>query len=154
MKKTLSVAIIVVMAFTLAACGAQYTSLDAEGLASSLASAEIFEDELVELSDANTENNTGVDVTLCSDITFFMGAGATGEEYGIFTCNSEADAKTVYSALEEHKTWLYDTYSTYKTEALPRIENATLVRAGKYVVFVSAKDYNQAEQLVNAALVK
>ncbi len=154
MKRIVTAAVIFVFVLTLAACGSQYSSLDAEGLASSLAASEIFEDELVELSDANTENNTGVDVTLCSDITFFMGAGATGEEYGIFTCNSEADAKKVYSALEEHKTWLYETYSTYKTEALPRIENATLVRAGKYVVFVSAKDYNQAENLVTAALVK
>ncbi len=154
MKKLISAIAVAALIFALAACGGGYTSVDAEALSASLGSSDIFVDELVLLSEKNTENNTGVDPALCDKMEFYMGSGATGEEYGIFTCKTEADAKTVLSSLEAHKTWLYDTYSTYNTEALPRIENATLVRAGKYVVFVSANDYNKAEAIVNAALVK
>jgi hypothetical protein len=154
LKRIVASAILLALVLTLSACAGGYTSLDADALSASLSSADIFEDELVLLSEANTENNTGIDPSLCSEIEFYMGPGATGEEYGIFTCNSEADAKKVYTALEEHKTWLYDTYATYNTEALPRIENATLVRAGKYVAYVSARDYDDAAELVTAALVK
>jgi hypothetical protein len=67
-----------------------------------------------------------------------------------FTGCSNKDAKELEKQLIAHRDSLYELYASYKTEALPRINNAVIRCKGGYVVFVSAEDYQQAGRIVDS----
>ncbi len=155
MKKLLSVLIIVVLVLSLAACGGKKTiSLDINKLASELMSADLFVDQLSNSKDINFDvtGQIGIDLSLCKDYCYYIGSSVTGEEFGIFECNSEKDALTVKTQLEARQDKLINLYQSYSPEAVERVNSSILQTAGNYVIFVSADLSDKAESIVNSAI--
>ena len=125
--------------------------IDLKALGTEISAGNLFLDELIKLEDKVVQNRVGLDLTLIKSGEFWMGTGVTGEEYGLFECNSEADAKKIAEQLETHRKDLYDTYASYAPDALPRIENAIIRQGGVYVVYISANEYQKAADIVDKA---
>lgn len=154
MKKLSCLILIAVLVLSLTACGGKEVTLNIDKLASDLMSADIFVDQLSSSSDINFDvsGQVGVDVSLCSDYCYYIGSSVTGEEFGIFECKSEKDAKTVKTQLEARQATLISLYQSYSPEAVERVNASILETAGNYVIFVSADNSSKAETIVDSAV--
>ncbi len=152
MKRFICAALVSVLIISLVGCGGgNSVTVDTDALASSIEEGGLFVDTLAPIDESVIGTIIGVDTELCSSSLYRIGSGNTGEEYGIFVCNSEADAKTVAEQLEARKSTLHDMYESYAPEALVRIDNAIVKRAGVYVAFVSADNYSAASEILSEA---
>ena len=149
MKKRIWALFSVLLVIALLAACTKDVDIDLTALRKELQSAGIFEDELVSLSQDIIPIEAEIDSDLFISAEYWKGSGVTGEEIGLFRCGSNKDAKELEKQLIEHRDSLYDTYASYKQEALPRIGNAVIRCKGSYVVFVSAEDYQQAARIVD-----
>lgn len=175
-KRLLAALLAAVLLLTLVACGGGDTStdtpatdgpaandpvadvpendfvLDIDALDAEIQAANLFIDQLEPMSENVVTNVCMIDVSGCTKFVYYMGSGATGEEYGIFECADEAAAKDLLEQVKTHQDDLYTTYEAYAADALPRIENAVATQVGRYVVFISANEYDAAQALADKAL--
>ena len=152
MKKLLIVLAVVVMVFSVVSCGKNNVEIDLAAVKSDIVAGNLFLDELIQLDDNIIESKVGLDLSLVKSGEFWMGVGMTGEEYGVFECNSADDAKKLATQLETHLEELYATYKSYESHApgaVDRIEEATVRQAGVYVAYVSADKYTEAAKILD-----
>lgn len=62
----------------------------------------------------------------------------TSDEYVILECTDEESAEKAYNIINDYRAERIKLFSSYASEQVPKLENALLKRAGKYVVFVVA----------------
>ncbi len=152
MKKLLVIALVLSMVFALAACGGgKAVEVDTAALGTAIANGNLFVDKLAKINNSVVDTIIGADTSLCSSVEYYIGSGNTGEEYGIFVCNTEKDARTIEEQLTARKVSLHDLYESYAPDAIVRIDNAVIKQSGIYVVFVSADDYASASTIANDA---
>ena len=155
MKKLFSVILIFTIVLALSACGGKSAvTIDIDKLANDLMSAELFVDQLSSSKDINFDvsGQVGVDLSLCKNYCYYIGSSVTGEEFGLFECNSEKDAKTVESQMKDRQAALINLYQAYSPEAVARVNASTLKTAGNYVIFVSADKADAAASIVDSAV--
>ncbi|MEA4912511.1 MAG: DUF4358 domain-containing protein [Oscillospiraceae bacterium] len=154
MKKRYLAVLALTLVLALSACGSAPVDVDMDALRSDIQSADLFDDELVAARDSVITDVVGLDISKCDSAEYYMGSGATGEEYGLFVCKSEGAAKDLVKSLGARRDDLYKTYESYNTQALPRIENAVIEQSGVYVAFIIADNYDAAQSLADAAFSK
>lgn len=149
MKKRITALLALILVIvSLAACGEKKTELDLGAIGEEIAGAGLFLDtELQAMDAANIGGFIGVDTSGCVSCAYYMGAGATAEEYGLFECGDAKGAEALAAELEAHRDDLMTTYQNYAPDAVPRIENAVIMTKGQYVIFITAQEYEQAKQL-------
>lgn len=150
-RKVFAVLIITVLVFSLSSCGGSF-QLDTAKLASEIRSADLFLDTLAPVSESVVGKVVGLSTDLITDFQYEIGTGATGEEFAVITCKSEADAKKIKEEIVKRQTDLYNTYESYSPESLPRISNAVIEQKGVYVIFVSCDKDADAQKLVDSFL--
>lgn len=153
MKKLLIIAVVLLLAVSLAACGGKEedVTLDLDAIAGEISGANLFVDaELQPVAADSIAGMLGLDASLISSAQYYMGAGATGEEWGLFECVDAASAETLLTQLEAHRDDLLSTYESYAPDAVPRIENAVIMAKGRYAVFITAEQYAQAQSIAGA----
>ena len=149
MKKILVIALAIIALFALTACGGEKAvAIDTAALVSELQGNAIFVDQFQPQDEVALSALVKLDTSLISEFTYAVGTGYTGEEYGVFLCNSKADAESLKAQLEAHVESQYALYESYAVDALPRIGNAVIMQKGSYVCIVCAEDYNGARVLV------
>lgn len=62
----------------------------------------------------------------------------TSDEYVILECTDEKSAEKAYTILNDYRAERIKLFASYASEQVPKLENAMLKQAGKYVVFVVA----------------
>lgn len=137
MKRFLTFVALAAALFSLAAC-TDSANIDLKALDSELQSSDVFLDELVAISEQKIDSVVNLDLELIEEGFFYLGSGMTGEEYGLFKCNSSRDAKALVALLEARRDAQYDLYSSYAVEALPRIKGTIIRQKGAYVAYVAA----------------
>ncbi len=158
MKKLVITVIALTLAFCLSACGGgddggnEPTTLDLTAVSSAIEGGGLFIDSLEPISSERIGDTAGIDTGDCKSAEYHMGAGATGEEWGVFECNTVDGAKALVKSLETHRDELLKTYESYAPDAVPRIKNAVIKRAGQYVIFITADKYDEAKTLVDGLL--
>ncbi|MDO4566673.1 MAG: DUF4358 domain-containing protein [Oscillospiraceae bacterium] len=155
--KKFSVLIAFALTLCLAACGFggasdEPVSLDVAAISSGISSTELFIDSLAPIANERVADLIGLDLTNCLYYEFHTGAGASGEEWGVFECDSVDSAKALVSQLEAHRDSMLETYESYAPDAVPRLENAVIERAGQYVVYITAENYSEAKTLASSLL--
>ena len=148
MKKLIALGLTVLLILSLAACGGSSATVDTQAFIAEIESSDVFNDNFQQQDARGLSSVVKLDTGLFSDFYYAIGTGYSGEEYGVFTCNSKADAETLEGQLQARCESLLSTYASYNEEAIPKIENAVLKRSGQYVIFVIAADYNGARTIV------
>lgn len=149
MKKILSLtAVIALIALCLSSCG-KSLELDTAALVADIRKAGLFLDSLEPVSENVVSKVVGLSTDLITDFHYEIGTGATGEEFAVITCDSEASAKKVKEEIVKRQDSLYSTYESYSPESLPRITNAVIEQKGVYVIFISCDKYDAAQTLVD-----
>lgn len=148
MKKFFILILTLVMAVSFVSCGKD-AEIDMTALGKAIEAADLFDDEFVAISLDRIESVVGIDVSKCESAEYHLGSGNTGEEYGLFTCNSKEDAAAIKAQLEARRDSQAALYADYAPEVVPVIENAVLRQEGRYVVYIVAQDQAGAERIAN-----
>lgn len=149
MKKILAALLVLAMALSLAACSgsSEAKTIDLSALDKAVQEASLFSVEMQPANEKMMQSVVKLDMSLAEKYVYYICGEYTGEEYGLFQCASEEDAKTLASALETRVETLKATYADYAADALPRIENAVIKQSGVYAGIIIADDYNAAAKL-------
>ncbi|MEG0913253.1 MAG: DUF4358 domain-containing protein [Oscillospiraceae bacterium] len=150
MKKVIITLTAIVLILSLAACGSKNVEMDIAAVSKEISGASLFLDaDLQSVKAENITGQTGIDTSACASAEYHNGAAATGEEWGLFECNSAKDAEAMVTQLEAHRDSLMTTYKDYAPDAVPRIENAVIMSKGQYVVFITAEKYAEAQKIAD-----
>lgn len=150
-RKSCALLLTAVLVLFLASCGGSF-QLDTVKLASEIRAADLFLDTLAPVSENVVGKVVGLSTDLIAEFQYEIGTGATGEEFAVITCKSEADAKKIKEEIVKRQTDLYNTYESYSPESLPRISNAVIEQKGVYVIFISCDRDADAQKLVDSFL--
>ncbi len=151
-KKLLILALTLVLVCSFGACQKEVT-VDMAKLQSDLEAAKLFSCDFQELSTAKMKSVIGLDTELFSEGRgqFFVTSELTGEEYGLFVCNTKDDAAKLVDQLKAHNADYIEQYESYAPDAVPRLKNAVIKQSGIYVAYVCADKYDEAAKIVEEA---
>ena len=136
-------------------CGAEDKKpleIDIGAVAEELLSGVEFDDTLAELDSEAVKYlyGTGDDISAA----VYMGSGATAEEIAVFEAPDEAGGEALLATVEKHIADQIESYRNYVPTEVSRLEDALVVREGRYVIVCVAKDTNAARRIMDAAFGK
>ena len=150
MKKTL-LSLILLLAFTLTACGARSTAdttPDINEKAQALLTEIDYEDELNEIDDDMISLlYTDLDLNDVTDKKVYVSSGATAEELALFLCKDETAAKRVMTAAQKRVMEQRDSYENYMPQEVLRIDLMKIIRRGNLVVLTISSYPDKAEEI-------
>ncbi len=163
LKISLSALLVMLLAFSFAACGEDekldlgYKEFDVEAMENDLRNSVKYEAKLPEKSLGSSvlavhfptlpKNDKG-EVYAQGD--FWVGDDvATADLIMLIKGNNEKEGTELFEWAEAHKQSLIETYSDYDPEEVKKIENAVIRQNGKIVVFVITNDYKTAQGVVD-----
>ena len=86
------------------------------------------------------ELETDIDLTLCTAFAMYM-TDSTLDEFGVFRAKDEASAQAVETALKSYLQRRNDEWTgMYNVDEYPKLEKATTLRCGQYVVYAVLTD--------------
>ena len=126
--------------------------MDTDALVNELHGASLFVDSLTPIQQNALAKVVGVSTDYVKSFTYEMGTGVTGEELGVITCDTEANAKKVLEQVKAHQEDYIKQYESYAPDAIPRMEGAVLEQKGVYVIYVAAENNDAAHKIVDKYL--
>ena len=152
MKKLIALFLTGVMALSLCACGDKSVTADAVTVGEKLASADtsLPDMSVVTSTDENAELNF---TTLCDadykyvDSYYYAYASdGTAPEIAVVTTKKESDNAKVMEAIVSHIETRRGTMAEYSPDQVELVENYTLVRRGRVIVYIVSEKRGLAEQ--------
>lgn len=152
----------VTVACSFAACGekneggsdngngnAAAASADVKATADKLKSDIAYDDELIEIDEAKITKILGVDSAAYTNAKVYISSsGATPEEIACFEATSSSTATTIEVSLRARITAQTNTFTDYKPEQAPKLQNAVLKVKDNCVYFVVSGDSAKAEAII------
>lgn len=149
MKKSGLFAVLAAAVLFASGCSSSAKTIDAAGLAKSLATEIAYDDTLEEL-DAD-EVAMYMDVPDGVEAVMYMGSGSTAEEVAVFTAPDEETAKTMLDNVQSFLDDQAESFEDYVPEESKRVGNAVLEQKGKYVVLCVSGDSDAAKEVIGEA---
>ena len=160
MKKYISVFLILSLSLLLFGCGATPQSPGtSEPAAPGVTADEITKAlmEALEFNDAMEENDNdektcsvyGIDSAAVTDVSRYVGSGATAEEVAVFVCAGADSVSTVKTAVNERIKYLHNGYSDYGPEQVPEIDSAVVLDYGNTVIFCICKNPDSVKPVLD-----
>lgn len=142
--------LVVISAIVLCACESPTTySLDENKLAKDLLSKVNFDSPLYQVKKSNL--NELINTQNVSKAIMYLGNGIYADSIGIFSHESESDAKTTLEAVTKFMEDFQNSFKDYIPKEADKIQNAVLIQKGKYVVFCVSSDYEKAREIIEGA---
>lgn len=125
------------------------TSASVGEIADRIKSEVAFEDDLIEFDSGKITKILGVaEDSYTSAKVYESSTGATPEEIACFECIDGDVANAVKLALESRLTAQTNTFTDYKPEQQPKLENAVLKVSGNRVFLVVSGDKAKVEEII------
>ena len=143
--------VMLLMVFTLAGCGdkVKETFIDIEKMSAEVLESADFRDEVMELKD-DVLGNIYTSLKL-EDIAkykvYVCSTNAKAEEIALFEAKNEESAQKIYDAVKVRIEDLKYGIEDYIPEELKNVENAVLVREGKYVLLGIGENYDKIKSV-------
>ncbi len=163
-KKTLCMVLAALtVTCSLAACGgsdddgkdsgskasASAESVDVVEVADKLKSDITYDDELIEIDSGKIESILGVAAdSYKSAKVYISSSGATPEEIACFEATNGSTATTIESSLKTRITNQKSTFTDYKPEQAPKLDDAVLIKDGSYVYLCISGDSSKAKEII------
>ena len=152
MKKILAAIIAMIMVFAFIGCAKKEPRFyEANAVADALNLGLEFGEELEKSSAEVALAIYGIDQSLCSNAAIYNGSGATADEIAVFNCVDDAAAETVYQAAEARLQYLYEGYSSYGPDEVPKIEASSVIREGNTVILCVCNNFDAVQKIADSA---
>ncbi len=151
-KGVIGLLALMMLASILTGCGGKSYSLDEEKLANTLLDNVKFDCNMYQVKsdkirDFITAENAEKEI-------MYMGSGAYGDSFGIFTLADEDSAKKTAENVQSYLTDLQESFQDYLPDEAAEIENNVTVQKGKYVVFCVSPDSEKVQKLIDESFVE
>lgn len=143
MKRIISIAAAVIMLLSLASCGSK--EINTEELAKELVDNLTFAEELNKVDGEITLKRYGIDSDAVQECVSYAGTAAVADEVTVIKAN---DVSAVSDKLNEHWDSQIKSYTSYRPEEVPKLENAVLYQYNDTVIFVVSEDHDDAQKLI------
>lgn len=130
--------------------GAKDVSVDE--LADNLSQNVTYAEPLNALEPEAVERAFRIDSADTSAVKAYLGSGATVDEVSVWEGTDDKAAERIEQALKDRVETRTADYSDYMPDEVPKLENAILVRQGKYVVLCVTEDAQNAQKLIDEGL--
>lgn len=151
MKKAIALIVAVCMMLLLTACGGgKAKDVDIDALAQELAASSAFTMDISQYA-MNAElaaPTYGFDASDVDSSVFYFISG-TGEEIFLAKASSDDAAAKLEGLCADRVASQKSSLENYVPEAIPRLDGATTVRQGQYVIFVVANDNAAAKAIID-----
>lgn len=146
-KKLLAMTVITTMIISLVGCDTGKTiSVSPDELASKLVSGVTFKDQLAKVEEDTVLDLYGLSQSQISDMSVYMGSGATAEEVAVFQTNdTEAVKKSAQQRIKNKKA----DFENYIPEEIPKLNDPVLQVKGDYVILCISDHNDQAEKVID-----
>ena len=153
LKVTALAAMIVAIIAVMSACGGSKSyELDEVKLAGRLLSEVQFDCELYQVKDEKVENF--IDLEGAEKEIMYMGSGSYADSFGIFSLDTEENAEASLEVVNAYLADLQDSFKDYIPEEADKIQKATAVQKGKFVVFCITSDAENAAAIIDESFVE
>lgn len=142
MRKYLTISIVILLIFTaFTGCGgARDIHFEPQSLADELLKSEAFSDILSPITPVIASALFGVEQADIESCSVYCSTGATAEEIAVFRCSDEAAAQRVELGAKARAQSQKEAYESYAPQEIPKLDAASIRRAGVYVVYIVAED--------------
>ena len=124
------------------------TAVDVTATADKLKSEIAFEDDLVEFDSGKIEKILGVAPDAYKTAKVYVSStGATPEEIACFEANPKM-ADVIKASLDTRLTNQKNTFTDYKPEQAPKLDNAVIVVKDNYVFYCVSGDSDKAKEII------
>ncbi len=138
--------IAVLLTLSLGGCGEKkFTAENAEALVAEVLENVEFQKELTELPESLL--GTSYDLIEGVEVKAYT-AGYPADRFAVFSTEDTAKIPEVKTMLTQKAQELIDTYSSYDTSQVDKLENATIEAKGNYVIFIVTDDYENAKSVL------
>ena len=147
--KAAAVTVIIAAFFVFAtACGGgKDYSLDEAGLAGKLLSEVNFDCELYQVHEEKVANF--IDLEGAGKEIMYMGSGSFADSFGIFRLDSSDSAEGALETVNSYLADLQDSFKDYIPKEADKIQQATVLQKGRYVVFCITSDSEKASEIIS-----
>ena len=147
--KAAAVTVIIAAFFVFAtACGGgKDYSLDEAGLAGKLLSEVNFDCELYQVHEEKVANF--IDLEGAEKEIMYMGSGSFADSFGIFRLDSSDSAEGALETVNSYLADLQDSFKDYIPKEADKIQQATVLQKGRYVVFCITSDREKASEIIS-----
>ncbi len=150
MKKTILLCItVLIMVLTMPGCNKEEKTIDVAALGDALLNNITYTDEMaaIDLETAGMIYYFGE--ASVTNACIYESSGATAEEIAVFECADEASADLMEKAVADRIAEQKESFENYVPEELVKLDNAILVRSGKYVILSVSADAEQARKIID-----
>ena len=146
MKRIISLLLAVMTVFTLAACGAKDTTVNAQGLAQALLEKTSFDAELTAVS--NEELGYYFQLPAKCDAAAYMSSGSTAEEIFVIECYDGTSAAALRTSMQAFLDSQKTEMERYLPAEVERINGAIFETYGTCVVLCVTSDTDTARSVI------
>ncbi len=143
MKKITLAVLSIITAAVLASCGAK--TINVNELASALMAEGKFAEQLTEVSAEITEKRYGLEADDVEECAAYAGTKAVVDEVAVFKA---ANLENVKEQVEQHIDAQKDSYSSYRPDEVPKLDDCVVTVSGDYVIVCVSEDSSVAESII------
>lgn len=147
MKKAVLVVLSFVMVLCFVACGTKTVDIDA--FKKDVTENVEFAVELNKIENSLFSTIYGIELPKNAQCEVWCGSAAAADQFAVFEVQNSSETAAVKKSVEELRDALAETYSSYATEQLDKINNAVIRTGDKYVIFIITDDYKNAATLAD-----
>lgn len=144
MKKKFLAILSITMCLFLASCGAK--TIDANELASKLVLEGVFAEQLTQVSSDITEKRYMLTENEVEECVAYSGTKAVVDEVVVFKAK---DVDAVKEKVLEHINTQTNSYSSYRPDEVPKLENSVVTVSGDYVIVCISNDSSTAKNIID-----
>ena len=146
MKRLGSLALTVVLALGLTACGGEKAPFDVDTTAQSLVETQgVFSEELELLAEPVALAQYGLEGKEEVAVTAYHSTGATAEEVAVIRFGSQKDAEDYEDWAKDYLDAQREVNRDYRPQEMPKLENAVAQRRGETFLILVGADYKAAQ---------
>ncbi len=124
--------------------------LDIEAVADELLSGVKFDDTLAKLDSEAVKYlyGTGDDISAA----VYVGSGATAEEIAVFEAPDDKACEKLFATVKKHIADQTESYRNYVPAEVARLENALIVKEGRYILLCVTNDTSSAQKIIDKVI--
>ena len=148
MKKILSLILSLIICISITACGNTAKEIDINALSGELLNAQIFDEELTQVKTSVTIKRLGLNEADIEECVAYAGTKAVVDEIVLIKA-VEGAYGDVQAALNKHVDTQIKSYTSYRPEEVPKLEEALSLSFGNYVMLIVSNNSEKAQEIVD-----
>lgn len=144
MKNKVLIVLSIIMCIVLAGCNTK--TIDATELAEALATNGTFTEELYAVSADITEKRYALTDDEVEECAAYAGTKAVVDEVVVFKAK---DVDAVKTKVQQHISAQEESYTSYRPDEVPKLQDSVLVVSGDYVILCVSEDSSSAKTIID-----